>query len=807
MRVSKKWLKKYVDFRIGDDLLAERLTMAGLEVESVTSQAANLKGIIVGEVRSVGIHPNADRLSLCSVFDGSGEVQVVCGAPNVESGQKVAFAAVGTTVPRSQHDPDGVPMQIGRVKIRGVESSGMICSGFELGLSDDREGILVLDSSARPGTPLSRHLHLDDTAFDIGVTANRPDLLSHIGVAREISALTRSPLKIPPVHLRTTRRGSLPLKVQVQDGRNCRRYSARVVRDITVGPSPGWLQALLTAAGVRPINNVVDVTNYVLMEIGQPLHAFDYDKLSGHQIIVRGGDDTSRFVTLDGKERIVDSSTLLICDGEGPVALAGVMGGENSEISGSTKTVVLESAYFDPVSIRRTAKRLGLSTEASQRFERGTDPNITLWALNRAADLLSQNAGGTVQDTLVDVYPRVIRELRIDFNAENSNKLLGIKLSNQTISGLLKRIGIECVGRPTRQGKIRFRVPTWRPDISREVDLIEEVARLYGYDKIEADTKIHLTLDVSPSRRSIEDDLGDYLSSAGYQEIITNSMLSARESANSTGESVRILNPISREMETLRSDLLHSMLTVIQHNINNGISSSRFYEFGKTYRMDPNGDPEKLGSFHEEEKLLIAIFGLQEPVFWGNRTEQSTIFTLKGECNALIRKISLDNPRYIPYSTPTALSERSIFIEISGERVGMIGTVSGDLLKIFDLESDIHFLELSMTRLTNFPKEKIQFREYPRYPVVTRDLAVVVDESVSIGDLGESIRQAAGEMLGEMAVFDIYRGNQLEPGKKSVAFSLEFIPREKTLGQEEIQAIMSRIMQRVSTTFNAVLRQ
>jgi len=808
MRVSRNWLSRYVKIRMEDNLLAEKLTMAGLEVEGVESQSESLAGILVGEVRSVERHPGADRLSVCRVFNGKEEFQVVCGAPNVAAGQKVAFAPVGATVPKNQHDPSGGTLTIGRVKIRNVESSGMICSGYELGLSDDRDGILVLDSRARAGTLLSVHLGLTDSVFEIGVTANRPDLLSHIGVAREISALTGSAMKIP--NIRSTRAASvkgLPLTVRVLDRERCPRYSARIVTDITVGPSPEWLRKLLTAAGIRPINNVVDVTNYVLMEIGQPLHAFDYDKIGGNAIVVRRGKGDQPFTTLDGKKRIVDDETLLICDGNGPVALAGVMGGENSEISDSTRTVVLESAYFTPAGIRRTSKRLGLSTEASQRFERGTDPNVTVWALDRATELLAETAGGRVQGKVFDLYPVKVKPRKVSLNLEKSNQLLGISLTEKRVSALLKRIGIVRTRSAPKTAGISYSVPTWRPDITRGIDLTEEIARLHGYDNIEAEDTIRITLNRPEGDAELPDLLRGYLSAAGYQEVVTNSMREPSSISDGGVEPVRIANPISSEMAVLRTDLLQSMLTVIKHNIFNGITSSRFFEIGKVYTHVVGGDPETLTSFLEEERLMVALFGDENPVFWGAPSVKSSIFTLKVECNALLGKFSLDNPVYIPYSNPTALSERSIFIEMSGERVGMIGTVSAKLMKQFDLETEIHFMDLSLERLGKFSKPGLKYKEYSRYPTVLRDVAFVVDEGIPIGEIEERIRTAAGEILGAIVLFDIYRGDQVEPGKKSCAFSLEFVPREKTLDQQEIQSVMRRVTESVTSAFHAVLRQ
>ncbi|HLF14010.1 MAG TPA: phenylalanine--tRNA ligase subunit beta [Bacteroidota bacterium] len=807
MRVSRNWLNNYVALGLTDSELAERLTMAGLEVESFESQADNLTGIVVGEVRSVESHPNARKLTVCRVFDGKRETQVVCGAPNVAAGLKIAFAPEGISVRRNQHDPEGGPLTIGRVSLRGIESAGMICSGYELGISDDREGILILDTNAIPGVPLSRELGMDDTLFEIGVTANRPDLLSHIGVAREISANTGKPLKLPRIRVPEGKREvGKALSVRVIDTINCPRYSARVVENVRVEPSPGWLRDSLTSVGIRPVNNVVDITNYVLMEIGQPLHAFDYDRLAGNAIIVRGGGGEKSFVTLDGKRREVREDTLLICDGGGPVALAGVMGGLNSEISARTTSIVIESAYFNPVNIRRTSKRLGLSTEASQRFERGADPNITAWALDRAAQLLSEVAGGTVLRGRIDVYPKKIRETRITFNVKNSNKLLGITLRKTEVSTLFNRIGIKKIVQQKSGGTI-YSVPTWRPDITREVDLVEEAARLYGYEKIGTAGEIRLNLGEHAPAVDVADLIRDYLSSSGFREIVTNSMSDRETASHPEAIPVILANPISLDMTALRTSLLQGLLTTIRHNLFHGIDSSRFYEIGSVFRMNPSGDPEIISGYFEEERLCLAMYGLESPGHWEDKPKKVTIFTLKGEANALFRKISLDNSRYIPYSTPTALSERSIFIEIKGERVGSLGLVSSALLKRYDIDTEVFFLDLALDKLRKSGSTALTFRPYSRFPVVRRDLAVIVNESVTIGQIEDAIRAVAGPMLREIILFDIYRGEQAGAGKKSCAFSLEWVSENRTLEQQDILELMGGVTEKLESSLGAVLRQ
>lgn len=808
MRISRKWLNQYVGITLPDEVLAEKLTMAGLEVESIESHADQLRGIVVGEVRSVEQHPNARKLTVCRVFNGNNEVQVVCGAPNVATGQKVAFAPAGSTVPRNQHDPEGQPFTLGSIRIRGVESSGMICSGFELAISDDTEGILVLRSDAIPGRPLSVELGLDEAVYEIGVTANRPDLLSHIGVAREVAALTGKKLRIPSVSCRETgKHVKSVLSVTLEDSVNCPRYSARVVFDISVGPSPAWLQEYLTSVNVRPLNNVVDITNYVLMETGQPLHAFDYDKITGGEIVVRcpRAGETS-FLTLDQKKRELTPDTLLICDRSGPVAIGGVMGGENSEISETTTRIVIESAHFSPAGIRRTSKRLGISTEASQRFERGADPGITAMAVDRAAQMVSEIAGGKILKGRIDEYPRRIKQAVIQFDVENSNKLLGITIDIKRISTLLKRIGIIRKSGGSR-GTAHFIAPSWRPDLSREVDLIEEVARLHGYEKIGSDVRVRFPLSDTPPGTDPADRLRDYLSACGYLEMITNSMQDEKTAGIAGAHFVGIANPISKEMTSLRTSLLPGLLSTIKHNIYHGTLSSRFYEIGSVFQKKPGGDPDTLSTYTEEQRLIVGTYGKEFPSFWNEKARPVDIYTLKGEANALLSQIFLDNPSYIAYPDSTALTERSIFIEIRGERAGLLGMVSRELLKRYDIETDVFFLDLSLDALKNRKSRDLRFRAFSRYPAVTRDIAVIVDESVPAGSIERVIRDAAGSLLADITLFDIYRGDQAGPGKKSCAFSLEFVSPDHTLDQKDIQGVMENVTGSLEKSFKAALRQ
>jgi phenylalanyl-tRNA synthetase beta chain len=516
MKVSQNWLKKYVDFKLTPEQFTEKLSMLGLEVEGCEDLAKTYENFVVGEVLERAKHPNADRLSVCKVNIGNAVQEVVCGAPNVAAGQKVVVALLGAVIPHNQHDPEGKPFVIVKAKIRGVESNGMICSELELGLGKDASGILILDAMAKAGTSLAEYLNKTDIIYEIGITPNRADCLSHIGVAREISLLANKKLKVPKIVLKeSTTPASKVAKIEILDNEKCPRYSARVLRNIKIGPSPKWLQDLLTSVGVRPINNVVDVTNYVLMETGHPLHAFDYDTLAGHTIVVKTAQDGEKFVTLDEKERTLTSETLMICDADKSIAIAGVMGGANTEISNATTNILIEAAYFHPGNIRRTSKHLGLSTEASYRFERGTDINMTVLAANRAAQMIQEMAGGELLEGVLDVYPKKRMPLIIKARISRINSLIGISLKKAQIISLLKKIDFAV--KSSSKDEIHVTIPSFRNDILEEIDIIEEVARVYGYNNIE--TKTHAAIDFSSNVRTdlLQDEIRDYLIGSGFQ--------------------------------------------------------------------------------------------------------------------------------------------------------------------------------------------------------------------------------------------------------------------------------------------------
>ncbi|HEY6192083.1 MAG TPA: phenylalanine--tRNA ligase subunit beta [Bacteroidota bacterium] len=811
MKLSLNWLKEYVGISAPVSELAERLTMLGLEVEDVHDLGERYKGFIIGAVLDVRKHPGADKLVLCRVNTGAEILEIVCGAPNVGSGQRVVVALPGAVVPHDQHDPQGKPFKVTRAKIRGEVSNGMICSEYELDLGGDRDGILILGDGAKPGQALADYLGLDDIVLEIGVTPNRPDALSHIGIAREIALLYTGKLTIPSARIKEAKKkASGAARVRIEDRINCPRYTARVVEGVTIADSPEWIKKRLTAVGIRPVNNVVDITNYVLMEIGQPLHAFDYDKIAGKEIIVRQSAKGESFTTLDGKARLLQGSELMICDRSGAIALAGVMGGANSEISASTRNVFIESAYFNPRSIRRTSKALGLSTDASQRFERGMDPNGTVWAADRAASLIQSECGGEILKGRIDVYPRKVTPRRIPLRVEKVNDLLGITLTAKEISQLLKRLWIFPAQKKTSKlasAQLTFEAPTWRPDLEREIDLIEEVARVYGYDRIDAKSGAEVRYAETTHSDDFEGYLRQLLSGSGFNEMVTNSMQERSVAGLTSEHVVEIANPISKDMAALRTSLIPSLLSVVGNNISHGSRDIRLFEIGKAYfREDTPPNQGSTPEFREETRLVLGLSGSALPRSWDRKPRQFDMSDLKGEVEALFNKIFLDKFKFIPYSTTKALTEVGLSIEINGRDAGMMGRIRADVLKKFEVEQDLFVAELSIDALESSRSGVRSYRPLPRYPSVVRDLALTVDQAVETGRIEEEIRSAGGQLLTKVELFDIFSGEQIEAGKKSCAFALEFMSEDHTLVQEEVDKIMEKIIQRVASRLQATLR-
>lgn len=798
MKISLNWLKDYVDLDgIKVTEIIDKLTMSGLEVEDFVNQSELYKDFIVGEVTSKEKHPNADKLTVCKVNTGTEEFQVICGAPNVDKGQKVVFAPVGTTIPLSG-------MKLSKAKIRGTVSFGMICSEAELELGDDETGILVLDKTLKTGTPLPEALALDDLILEIAITPNRPDALSHIGVARDLSAIFDREFKLPSISLAESSEQSKDYaSIEILDTENCPRYSSRIVKNIQIKESPEWLKNRIAKIGMRPINNVVDVTNYVMYECGQPLHAFELERLAGKKIIVRSTDKESEFTTLDSKVRNLPAGTLMICDGEKEVAVAGVMGGENSEVTAETKNILLESAHFNPSSVRKTSRGLGLSTDASYRFERTVDPNNTDFAVNRAAKLIAEISGGEILKDLIDVYPNKITQKEVTLRFNRLEKLLGYEISKDKIYKILNRLGLFITNESDSELKIL--VPTYRPDILREVDIIEDIVRIHGYDKIPAVSKITITLEKKYDESEFADKIRNISTSLGLFEILDNP-LQDEKSATLTGNPVKLLNPLSLDMEYLRTSLIPGALNVIAHNIRNGQKNLFFFEIGNIFNLRSEKGIKSFEDFSEEQRLLIILSGKESEKGWNSSEKEVDFFSLKGLVDSFLRKFTLDNVLNDSYYHSTnTIYAYSFTKNLNNNTIGSGGILKKEVLKQFDIGQDVFCFELNLEYLKNLSAIR-NYSELIKYPKVIRDFAFIFDKSVTYDQVIKFIRKKGSDLLKEVKLFDLFEHESIGGNKKSMAFTLEYQSEKRTLTEEEVEKDFLNLISSVERNFNAKLR-
>lgn len=799
MKISLDWLKDYIDLKgIPTADIISKLTFAGLEVEDYTDQSEMYAGFIVGYVKEKKKHPNADKLSLCTVFDGKDDLQVICGAPNVEAGQNVAFAPVGAVVPKGN-------FKIGRAKIRGIESNGMICSEAELEISDNHDGIMVLADKLKSGTPLAKALKLNDVLLEIGITPNRSDALSHIGVARDIAAIFNRKTVVPKI--KSSVAGAKLKKsasVIIEDAAGCPRYSAKVIKGITVKESPEWLKNRLVKIGLRPRNNVVDITNYVMHECGQPLHAFDLDLLAGNKIVVKSTKENSKFTTLDSKERLLPAGSLMICDGEKPVAVAGVMGGENSEISGGTKNILIESAYFSPSGIRKTAKALTLSTDASYRFERGTDPSNTVYAAERAAELIQELAGGEILDGVIDVYPTKIKEKKIKLRFAQIERILGYKIPWKKVVSILKKLGMKITAE--LKDAVSVTVPAFRPDIEREIDLIEEVARIYGYDEIPTVSKISITLGEKRDEAAFPDKVREVANALGFYEMINNP-LQPEAQALISGKPVSLKNPLSLDMQCLRTSLLAGTLSAISRNIKYGEGNLLLFEIGNVFNKLNENDIRKFDDFAEKQRIIFAITGDITPGEWNRKEIPSDIFALKGLLKSFERKILLDNVLNDSYyDSEETEFDLQVAKKFNGKVVGRGGRVKKEVLRKFDIGQDVFCFEFDLDELRAIKVKDRVYSEPLRFPKVIRDFAFTFDKAVQYGDVEKYIISQSPDILKSVGLFDLFESDSLGRNKKSLAFTLEFYSEERTLTEDEVEKEFKKLISAVTTKFNAILR-
>lgn len=805
MKISRKWLQQLVDLSgVKDEDIASRLTMLGVEVESYENFSTKYDGFVVGVVLEVEKHPNADKLKVCKV-DVGGEVKsIVCGAPNVAAGQKVPVGLVGAMVPHNQHDPDGKPFQLTRAKIRGVESEGMICSANELGLGDDKSGIMVFDGAANQGTPLSDYLGLNDTVFEISLTPNRADCLSHLGVARELAAaFSKKPIQ---KRVKITEDGpsineSVKVDVAAQD--LCPRYSARLVRKVKVGPSPKWLKDGVESVGIRSINNVVDATNFVMLELGQPLHAFDLKRITGHKIIVRRpAIDETKFTTLDAKERNITPDMVMICDKEKIVAIGGVMGGMNSEISEDTTEVLIESANFNQSSIRRTSKALGLSTEASYRFERGVDPNLTIRALDKVSEIIAQTSGGKLAPGIIDIAATKFLPKRVELHVDHVNRLLGTRLATGEIIRVLESIEIPCDKKS--ETVIMCSVPTFRGDIERDVDLIEEVGRVYGYEQIADSFQTKLNFDTRFHGNASLDELRDLLAGAGFNEIMTNSLQPADVAGFHDTAFVALANPISEDMAAMRTTLLPGALQTVGVNLAHGLKDMKLFEIGRVYVVSEK--EQAIGRFVESPKVSIVLSGAADPTSFDRKESKFDIFDLKTEIERLLTFLKLDSWDFISYDT-TKEYEQSLKLFVNGMELGIGGRVGKAALQKLSVDQDVYFAELDLTSLLALRKSTKRFKTLPKFPFASIDLSFIVEGQTPAAEMMNALRNAAGEMFRDISVFDIYSGEGIPDGKKSIAFSMALGSEERTLNDGDIAGFIEKAEKTMKVKFSAELRR
>ena len=825
MKISYNWLREYVGTSMSPSEAEKVLSSIGLEVEameSVEEIPGSLDGVVVGEVVECGKHPDADKLSLTKVDAGEAELlQIVCGAPNVAKGQKVLVAKVGTTLTFTS----GEQVKLKRAKIRGVESAGMICAEDELGIGTSHDGIMVLPAEAVVGTPAKEYLGLEtDTLMEIGLTPNRVDAASHIGVARDLSAWLRfngtdARLVKPSVEkFDSLKRGSeiASVKVNVVATDGAPRYAGLTFDNITLAPSPDWLKKRLTAIGLRPINNIVDITNFILHETGHPLHAFDYDKIAGKEVVVRRAKEGELFTTLDGVERKLTSEDLMICDAEKPMTLAGIFGGAESGITSSTKRVFLESAYFNPVSIRKSSKRHQIKTDASFRYERGADPEMVPYALKRAAILFQELAGATVVGEIADLYPEKIERAVVEIIFERVERLIGKKIGRESILNILAFLEYDVVKSDETGATIS--VPCYRVDVTRECDIVEDVLRIYGYNNVEIPERMvaSITPGRKPDPENVKEGLSAFLSANGFHEIMNNSLTKGEYYSKlktfPQENLVHILNPLSTDLNVMRQTLILNGLEVISYNINRQMPDLKIFEVGNVYSLQPSGEGDgenssNLKSYKESAKISIFVSG-PGTQSWRAGANQASYFLLKGYLELMLKRYGVE-PADLEFSIAPAdiFSEGLVYKTQSGKEIAVMGSVSQSLLKRFGIKQQVFAAEISWDVLFQLvKKQKVLFKEMPKFPEVRRDLALLLDESVNFSDLRKSAFKAERKILKSVTLFDVYRGEKIPEGKKQYAISFVLQDAEKTLTDKYVEETMSKLLKSFESNFGAQLR-
>jgi len=808
MKISYNWLKQFLQVNWETSKTSELLTDLGLEVEGVEtieSIKGSLEGIVIGEVLTCVQHPNADRLKITTVDLGLEiPVQIICGAPNVASGQKVPVATIGTTL----YDDKGAAFKIKKGKIRGEESHGMICAEDELGLGTSHEGIMVLDKKLKPGTPAAEVFDIEtDHVFEIGLTPNRADAMSHYGVARDFRAgliqhginLELITPSVSDFHVDERR---LRFDIEVENKDLAQRYCGISIVDIEVKDSPEWIQNNLKAIGILPKNNVVDITNYVLHELGQPLHAFDANKIKGNKVLVKTLKSGTKFTTLDSIERELHAEDIMICDGESnPICIAGVFGGEKSGVTDKTTSIFLESAYFNPVAIRKTAKRHALNTDASFRFERGIDINFTKYALKRAALLIKEYANGKIASDVMDFYPEKMEDFQVFLSYENAFRLIGQEIDKETIKNILASLEIKI--NSETEGGLGLTIPSYRVDVQREADIIEEILRVYGYNNIKFSHKLNSSISFNTNKEvTLENSIANQLTNLGFNETMANSLTKEEYitfSENLKSEfNVTMLNPLSNELKVMRQSLLFSGLESISYNINRKNSSLKLYEFGKTYHKYERG-------YQEDKHLTLFVSGAKTKDSWTHVSKNSDFFYLKGIVMSILERIGVTNLK--TSSVKSDLFSEGIAFSLGKNKLVEFGVINKRVLKEFGIKQEVLFADFDWKSLNEISgKKKIKVSSLLKFPSVKRDLALLIDEKVTFKEIYNLSFQVEKNLLKDVGLFDVYQGDKLPEGKKSYAVSFVLQDSKKTLKDAQIDKIMQKLQQSFEKNLEAVLR-
>ena len=820
MNISYNWLKEYLDFDLQPEEVAAALTSIGLEtggVEEVQTIKGGLEGLVIGEVLTCVEHPNSDHLHITTVnVGGEAPLQIVCGAPNVAAGQKVVVAVNGTKL----YDGDNC-FTIKRSKIRGVESNGMICAEDEIGIGTDHSGIIVLPAEAVVGTPAKEYYNVkSDFVLEVDITPNRVDATSHYGVARDLAAYLKqagkpAQLKAPSVEAFQIDDPSAGISVEVQNTEACLRYSGVTIQGVTVKESPEWMQNRLRAIGLRPINNVVDVTNFILHELGQPLHSFDAGKIKGNHVIVKTEPAGTKFVTLDGVERTLTDRDLMICNTEEPMCIGGVFGGLDSGVTEQTTDVFLESACFHPTWIRKTARRFGLNTDASFRFERGLDPNQTIYVLKRAALLIQELAGGRITGEIQDVYPKVYEPYRVSVTYQKINSLIGKEIPVETVKSIVESLEMKIVAED--EAGLTLDVPMYRIDVQRDVDVIEDILRIYGYNNVEFSEHVKSNLSYkTPTDRSweLQNLISEQLCGCGFNEILNNSLTrSAYYNELSTypvSHCVMLMNPLSADLNCMRQTLLFGGLESAEHNMKRKNGNIRFYEFGNCYdyNIDNKREGETLGEFSEEYRLGIWLAGNRVENSWAHPNEKTSVYELKAYVENILVRLGVEMRKVIFGNLSNDLYSAGLTITTgTGRQLGTLGIVQKKICKALDIDTEVYYAELSWTQLMKeIKKSKVSFSELSKFPAVKRDLALLLDKGVQFAEIVKIARESERKLLKDVELFDVYEGKNLPAGKKSYAVSFYLQDETKTLNDKQIEAIMKKIQSGLEQKLGAQLR-